>query len=198
MSEEIKPQEQVSQTAPPKAPSPMERLKALDELVAKAVTITREAVEAGEFHLQPVYTGLRAADAAIKTRIYQIDDSGREAENAKKTAAAEAERKADAAKKAADEKARADAAIAKQRAEEAAEKERQRVLQVQRTGTTRQRYMLKTDPEIKAIAGGVLREKYTKDPKVQAMNKGQLVNLILQAEGYQVTVEEQDAANKGE
>ena len=174
-----------------KADSPLSRLKALDELVAKAIEITRKAVEAGEFHLNPVYTGLRNADVSIKSRIYQIDSSIREADTAVRTASLKAEQDAAAAKKAAEDKTAAEAAVAGQKAEEAAEKERQRVLQVQRTGTTRERYMLKTLNEIQAIVAGLKVEA----PK--AANKGQLVNLILQKEGYQVSAEDQDAAGQG-
>ena len=175
-----------------KQASPLERLKTLDALVTQAIQLTRVAVEGGEFHLNPVYTGLRNAETAIKTRIFQIDDSEREAENAKKTALLEAERKAANDKSAAETQAAADAAVKKQRDEEAAEKERLRILEVQRTGTTRQRYMLKNDNEIKAIIAGLKIEA----PK--GANKGQLVNLIMQKECYQVTEAEQDAAAKGQ
>jgi hypothetical protein len=142
--------------------------------------------------LQPVYTGLQNANTAIKSRIYQIDSSERDVANAAKIAAAEAERKVADDKKAADDKVAAAAALAKQQEEEAAEKKRKADAEIQRTGTTRQRYMLKTDNEIKAIIAGLKIEA----PK--GANKGQMVNLIMQKEGYQVTEAEQESAARGQ
>jgi uncharacterized membrane protein YdbT with pleckstrin-like domain len=180
----------MSDQAKPKS-NPIDLLKQLDGLVGKAVELTRVQVEAGEFHLTPVYQNLRGANAAIKARIFQLGDSATEAEALKALAAAEAERKANAEKTAAEKAAAAEAALAKQQAEEAAEKERLRILDVQRNGSARDRYLLKTDEEISAIITGL------KINAPKGSNKGQLVNLILQTEGYAVTDEEIAAAAQG-
>jgi hypothetical protein len=170
---------------------PVVLLKQLQELVGKAVELTRVQVEDGEFHLTPVYQNLRGAAAAIQSRIFQLGDSAAEAEVKAKAEKADAERKAAEAKRAAD-KAKADAAaLKKQQDEEAAEQERVRQLDIQRNGSARDRYLLKTDEEISAIVTGL------KISAPKGSNKGQLVNLILQTEGYAVTDEEIAAAAQG-
>ena len=167
-----------------------EKLKQLLAVVSEAVKLAAEDVTAGEYHIQPIYTALKNAEAGVARRIYQIEDSERDLaaqkaaeEKAKADAEAVARAKADRAKFEAD-------AIAKAEAEAAAEKERKEAYEAKRSGESRARYGKKELEELTAIAG---KRSISYEPGIK---KGKLINLLLQADGLVVTQADQETADK--
>lgn len=167
-----------------------DKLKELLAIVSKASKLAGEDVSAGEHHMQPVYSSLKAAEAAVARRIYQIEDSERDLA-AQKAAEEKAKADADAAAKAKADRSKFEAdAIAKAELEAKAEQERKDAYEAKRAGESRSRYMKKDLDELLAIAG---KRNVQAEPGVK---KGKLVNLLLQADGLVVTQAEQEEADK--
>lgn len=177
MTTEIKPKTQTIENT-------LKTLKALSENVGEAVEWAKDCVEGGEHHIQPIYTGLKAALEATNQRIFQIEDAQRD------MAAKEVAEKRDKDAAAAVEKAKADRvkfesdAIAKAEAEAKVENDRKAEYDAHRSGDARKRYEKKDQDELQVLCD----KKNVK--RTGNEDKAALVNLLLQADGHKLREED--------